>query len=105
MMHPSKDRRLGELRRVLDAVDAADDFPTVTKLSYIPKRRAPAAAAPRRALTLQAGFIPPCLPMTAPNAPSGPLWLYEDKHDGIRIIARHDGDRVKLYDRSGDDLT
>jgi bifunctional non-homologous end joining protein LigD len=54
---------------------------------------------------LPAGFIAPCLPMTAPRPPSGDLWLHEIKHDGFRIIARKDGDRVRLYSRPGNDLT
>ncbi len=37
--------------------------------------------------------------------PSGDLWLHEIKHDGFRIIARKDGDRVRLYSRPGNDLT
>jgi ATP-dependent DNA ligase len=37
--------------------------------------------------------------------PSGPLWLHEIKHDGFRIIARKDGERVRLYSRPGNDLT
>jgi bifunctional non-homologous end joining protein LigD len=59
----------------------------------------------RRDLTLPAGFIPPCLPMMAPRPPSDPFWLHEIKHDGVRIIARKDSRRVKLYDRLGNDLT
>jgi bifunctional non-homologous end joining protein LigD len=55
--------------------------------------------------TLPAGFIAPCLPMTAPRPPSGPLWLHEIKHDGFRVIARTDGERVRLYSRPGNDLT
>jgi bifunctional non-homologous end joining protein LigD len=55
--------------------------------------------------TLPAGFIAPCLPMTAPRPPSGPLWLHEVKHDGFRVIARKDGERVRLYSRAGNDLT
>ena len=55
--------------------------------------------------TLPAGFIAPCLPMTAPRPPSGPLWLHEVKHDGFRVIARKDADRVRLYSRPGNDLT
>jgi len=57
------------------------------------------------ARTLPAGFIAPCLPMTAPRPPSGPLWLHEVKHDGFRVIARKDGLRVRLYSRQGNDLT
>jgi bifunctional non-homologous end joining protein LigD len=59
----------------------------------------------RRDLTLPAGFIEPCLPMLAPRAPSGPLWLHEIKHDGLRIIARSDGGRVRLYGRTRNDVT
>jgi ATP-dependent DNA ligase len=55
--------------------------------------------------TLPAGFIAPCLPMTAPRPPSGPLWIHEVKHDGFRLIARKDGERVRLYSRPGNDLT
>ena len=55
--------------------------------------------------TMPAGFIAPCLPMTAPLPPSGPLWLHEIKHDGFRVIARRDGERVRLYSRPGNDLT
>ena len=67
----------------------------------------PANYLPRMLLvrTLPAGFIAPCLPMTAPRPPSGPLWLHEIKHDGFRVIARKDGERVRLYSRPGTDLT
>ena len=58
-----------------------------------------------RAPTLPAGFIPPCLPMTAARPLSGPSWVHEIKHDGVRVIARSDGRRVRLYSRPGDDLT
>jgi bifunctional non-homologous end joining protein LigD len=33
------------------------------------------------------------------------LWLHEIEHDGFRIIARKDGNRVRLYSRLGNDLT
>ena len=51
------------------------------------------------------GFIAPCLPTNAPHPPSGEMWLHEIKHDGFRVITRKDGKRVKLYSRSGNDLT
>jgi ATP-dependent DNA ligase len=54
---------------------------------------------------LPAGFIAPCLPNSAPQPPSGEAWLHEIKHDGFRVIARKTGQRVKLYSRSGNDLT
>jgi bifunctional non-homologous end joining protein LigD len=102
-MPPPRDRPASALRRALDAANVGD--PAITMLSYIPKRRMAAAAVHPRALTLQTGFIPPCLPMSAPGAPSGRLWLHEIKHDGFRVIARTDGRRVRLYSRSGNDLT
>jgi ATP-dependent DNA ligase len=34
-----------------------------------------------------------------------PPWLHEIKHDGFRVIARKNGNRVKLYSRPGNDLT
>jgi bifunctional non-homologous end joining protein LigD len=90
---------------ITDALKSYGTEPDAAILAYIPKRRTGAASANARDLTLQAGFIPPCLPMTAPNAPSGTQWLHEIKHDGFRVIARNDGRRVTLYGRSGDDLT
>src|SRR3954451_7885703 len=58
-----------------------------------------------RSRTLPAGFIAPCLLSKAPTPPSGELWLHEIKHDGFRVIARKNGNRVKLYSRPGNDLT
>jgi bifunctional non-homologous end joining protein LigD len=54
---------------------------------------------------LPAGFVPPCLPTKAQEPPSGEAWLHEIKHDGFRVIARKDGNRVRLYSRPGNDLT
>jgi bifunctional non-homologous end joining protein LigD len=51
------------------------------------------------------GFIAPCLPTTTHTLPSGGMWLHEIKHDGFRIIARKDGERVRLYSRPGNDFT
>jgi bifunctional non-homologous end joining protein LigD len=104
-MRTSKDHPTTALRRQLDAVDSYTGDGANGMLPYIPARRIDGAAARRRDLTLQAGFIPPCLPMTAPAAPSGDLWVHEIKLDGFRIIARNDGARVRLYGRSGDDMT
>jgi bifunctional non-homologous end joining protein LigD len=58
-----------------------------------------------RPRTLPTGFIAPCLPIKADALPSGSLWLHEIKHDGFRIIARKDGERVRLYSRPGNDFT
>ena len=40
------------------------------------------------------GFIEPCAPVLYEVAPAGPDWLHEIKHDGWRMVARKDGDRV-----------
>jgi ATP dependent DNA ligase domain len=55
--------------------------------------------------TFPAGFIAPCLPTKTDKLPSGSQWLHEIKHDGFRVIARKDGDRVRLYSRPGNDMT
>src|SRR5215510_2901147 len=54
---------------------------------------------------LAAGFIAPCLPTKTDKLPSGGQWLHEIKHDGFRIIARKNGERVRLYSRPGNDFT
>ena len=64
-----------------------------------------AAAFNRRAMSLSLGFVPPCLPTKAPRPPTGELWLHGIKHDGFRVVARKEDDRVRLYSRSGNDLT
>jgi hypothetical protein len=56
-------------------------------------------------MPLPRGFVPPCLPTKAPQPPSGDIWVHEIKHDGFRVIARKDGERVRLYSRPGNDLT
>jgi ATP-dependent DNA ligase len=60
---------------------------------------------PSHSRVLPAGFVAPCLPSSAPQAPSGEEWLHEIKHDGFRVIARKIDNRVKLYSRPGNDLT
>ena len=52
-----------------------------------------------------AGFVPPCLPSGAKTPPTGEEWLHEIKHDGFRVIARKDGNQVRLFSRAGNDLT
>jgi ATP dependent DNA ligase-like protein len=56
-------------------------------------------------MSLPRGFVPPCLPIKAPQPPTGDAWLHEIKHDGFRVIARKDGTRIRLYSRPGNDLT
>jgi bifunctional non-homologous end joining protein LigD len=42
-------------------------------------------------------------PTPSHKAPSGSAWVHEIKHDGYRLIARRDGNRVRLYARRGYD--
>src|SRR5262249_30958539 len=53
------------------------------------------------------GAIPfqPCLPRSATAPPTGVGWVHEIKHDGFRIVARREGDRVRLFTRNGYDFT
>ena len=53
----------------------------------------------RRSLTFEA-----CLPRKAKEPPGGSGWIHEIKHDGFRIMARKDGDRVRLITRNGYDF-
>jgi bifunctional non-homologous end joining protein LigD len=38
------------------------------------------------------------------HPPAGPDWLHEVKHDGYRILARKQGERVTLWTRRGTDF-
>ena len=35
----------------------------------------------------------------------GPGWIHEIKHDGFRILARREAERVRLFTRHGTDFT
>src|SRR5262249_34196852 len=50
-----------------------------------------------------AGLIAPCMPTEASKPPVGPRWVHEIKHDGFRMIARRQGERVRLFSGAGDD--
>jgi bifunctional non-homologous end joining protein LigD len=39
------------------------------------------------------------------HPPSGPGWLHEVKHDGFRILARKQGERVQVWSRRGADFS
>jgi bifunctional non-homologous end joining protein LigD len=51
------------------------------------------------------GIIEPCLPSPAKVPPSGPGWIHEIKHDGFRILARHNAAGVRLITRVGNDFS
>ena len=58
-----------------------------------------------RHLPLPAGFIEPCRPTLVAFPPTGLGWLHEVKHDGFRILARKQGERVQVWSRRGADFT
>src|SRR5476651_2711784 len=57
----------------------------------------------RRMRAPAAGFIEPCLPSQSERPPSGPGWIHEIKHDGYRLMARHDSAGIRLITRNGHD--
>jgi ATP-dependent DNA ligase len=46
-----------------------------------------------------------CLPRRADTPPTGDGWIHEIKHDGFRVLARRDKERVRLFTRDGYDFT
>jgi bifunctional non-homologous end joining protein LigD len=64
--------------------------------------RVEALGAPRRELPREVPFT---LATLAEHAPQGAEWSFEIKYDGVRVLARRDGERVALYGRSGEDIT
>jgi bifunctional non-homologous end joining protein LigD len=63
------------------------------------------APAPRWRRSVPPGFIRPCEPALVAYPPAGPGWLHEIKHDGFRILARKQGERVQVWSRRGADFT
>jgi bifunctional non-homologous end joining protein LigD len=60
---------------------------------------------PTRTRSKPPGFILPCQPALADKPPSGPGSLHEVKWDGYRVIARKDGERVRLWARTTSDYS
>ena len=63
------------------------------------------APAPRWRSNPPAGFLRPCEPTLVDRPPAGPGWLHEIKHDGFRIFARKQGERVQVWSRRGADFS
>ena len=42
-----------------------------------------------------------CLATAGKQVPDGPDWIHEVKHDGYRLMARLDGNRIRLFTRHG----
>jgi len=60
---------------------------------------------PIRTRSKPPGFVLPCQPALAGKPPSGPGWLHEIKWDGYRVIARKDGEQVRLWARTTSDYS
>jgi bifunctional non-homologous end joining protein LigD len=60
---------------------------------------------PTRSRRSPPGFVSPARPLLVDKPPAGDGWLHEIKHDGYRIVALKDGDRVRLWSRHGTDFT
>jgi ATP-dependent DNA ligase len=50
-------------------------------------------------------FVRPCEPTLIDHPPTGSDWLHEVKHDGFRVLACKEGERVRLWSRRGADFT
>jgi bifunctional non-homologous end joining protein LigD len=48
-------------------------------------------------------YIEPCIPTRADKPPVGHQCIHKIKHDGYRLIARKQGDPVRLFARRGYD--
>jgi bifunctional non-homologous end joining protein LigD len=51
------------------------------------------------------GMTPIMLATLADRPPAGEDWCYEIKYDGVRVIARRDGDDLVMFGRSGEEIT
>jgi bifunctional non-homologous end joining protein LigD len=63
------------------------------------------ASTPRWRRSVPPGFIRPCEPAQVTHPPAGPGWSHEIKHDGFRILAWKQGERVQVWSRRGADFT
>ena len=55
------------------------------------------ASSDKTARRVERSFIVPCQPIIARTVPTGDGWLHELKHDGYRIVAFKEGDKVRLW--------
>ena len=78
-------------------VDITRERPESVKRAPKKARRAERAELPQ--------YIAPMLATLVTEPPRQGEWVYEVKHDGYRMLARIDGDEVRLFTRSGNDWT
>ena len=92
-----------------DIVEALPD--SVLSPPHGKPRKAATKARPAKALSAQA--LPAKLPLSlfpqlatlVEEPPQGDGWIYEVKFDGYRVLARIDGDDVRLFTRNGNNWT
>ena len=60
---------------------------------------------PLRSRSKPDGFIPALPARAGREAAVGPGWLHEIKFDGYRVIARKDGEQVRLWARTTSDYS
>ena len=54
------------------------------------------AVVPSSRVSSQRASLPYARPPMPRRPPSRPMWLHEIKHDGFRVVAKKQGERVKL---------
>src|SRR5215470_1766526 len=67
------------------------------------RERVVSLGAPKHAIN--AKEVPLTLATLERRPPAGDDWLFEIKYDGIRALAYRDGDEVRMYGRSGEEIT
>jgi bifunctional non-homologous end joining protein LigD len=90
-------RPAAEYDVVEELPDSVKTTRTVKKAKKGKKERKPAAKLPLA--------LAPQLATLVDEPPRGGGWIYEVKFDGYRIVARVDGDDVRLFTRNGNDWT
>lgn len=91
-LYPPPQPRVNRACTMLDSADAAV-YPN--RMSAFSNRRRVQGSIP----------LQPYLPRRAHSPPNGDGWVHEIKHDGFRILARREGDRIRLFTRNGYDFT
>ncbi|HET7729133.1 MAG TPA: DNA ligase D [Usitatibacter sp.] len=93
--------------------DAPADGDGKEKAASAKRAKKPGARAKDGATALPAKAVPAPLPFAlfpqlatlVDEPPAGDGWIYELKFDGYRVLARIDGDDVRLFTRNGNDWT
>jgi bifunctional non-homologous end joining protein LigD len=93
---------LGGVRKDREAKKAAKKKATPSRRSAKGEEQSVPQGAARAKLPVA---LSPQLATLVDEAPGGEGWIYELKFDGYRIVARIEGDDVRLFTRNGNDWT